>query len=61
VGQWFLYQGEDAGGCCAESCFFDLLHSEAFELDEDFSDILNEHHVRFPNYHDSWGLYRRVK
>lgn len=58
-GQVLYYQGENEGGCTGDDEMFDLLHDH-FEVDQEQSALLNEHHVQFDGIHDYWTAYRCV-
>lgn len=55
-GQILLYQGEPSGGNCGTDEFWDYV-DEHFTYIAEQSDILNEHHVKFPGMRDVWEVY----
>jgi hypothetical protein len=58
-GTILIYNGEGYGGCTGDDQFHDYLESN-FTSDEDMTDSLNKHHVRFLGIYDSWSVYRKL-
>lgn len=59
VGQFLIYQGEGHGGCTGDDEFFEILESDEWEVLDELTKRLNDHHVKFQGIYDRWGVYRK--
>ena len=60
-GQILVYEGEDAGGCTADTAFFAFMNdSTLWEPLPDASSRLNAVHVTLDTLHDHWTVWKRL-
>jgi len=60
-GQLLVYEGEDAGGCTADTAFFKFMNdSTLWEPLPDASSRLNAVHVTLDTLHDHWTVWKRL-
>jgi hypothetical protein len=58
-GQVLVYQGEGPGGCTASDEFFDYVDGADWAFQEGATELLNQHHRRFPAIHDRWLVFKK--
>lgn len=59
-GSMLIFQGEGNGGCTGDEQFFDYLETN-FEINEEKTQLLNEHHVQYDGIHDNWYVFKKTK
>lgn len=61
-GQLLVYEGEDIGGCTANTAFFEFISdSNRWERLPEPSSRLNAVHVTFDGLHDRWVVWKRLR
>lgn len=60
-GQFLFYEGENGGGCTADSAFFDYVSDQGcWQRRFDLSDALDAVHLTFSMNRDHWLVFRKV-
>lgn len=61
-GQMLIYEGEDAGGCCANWSFFETVFDPTqWGHCVDLSAKLNAEHVTFSMHRDQWFVFKKLE
>ncbi len=60
-GQWLVYEGENVGGCTANTAFFEFMSdSTLWQPMPDASSRLNAVHVTLDTLHDHWTVWKCI-
>lgn len=60
-GQWLVYEGENVGGCTANTAFFEFMSdSTLWQPMTEASSRLNAVHVTLATLHDHWTVWKRI-